>query len=89
MRGSGTTRSGGARRVAESLKIAPVAVELDVEGTAAVDVVGELGNGRLGLLDGSELNDADTLGAAALEEDLCLVDFARRLEELDEVLVGS
>ena len=47
----------------------------------------ELGNGRLCLADGGELHDADALGAAVLEEDLGLVDHARRLEELHQVLV--
>ena len=47
----------------------------------------ELGDGRLGLLDRAELNDSGSLRTPALEEDFGLLDFARRLEELDQILV--
>ena len=41
----------------------------------------------LGLADDRELHDARALGARAVEQDLRELDLARRLEELDEVLV--
>lgn len=62
---------------------------LNVKGASAVHVVVELGDGSLGLLDSGELHHTDTLGAAALEEDLSLVNLAGSLEELYQVLVGS
>lgn len=53
----------------------------------AVAITLELGNGSLGLLDGSELDDSRSLGAAVLEQNLGLLNGAGRLEELDEILV--
>lgn len=59
------------------------------ERLTSVRVRLELGNRRLGLLDRAELDDSGALGTTALEEDFGLLDLARRLEELDQVLVAG
>lgn len=53
----------------------------------AVLVPVEPSDGRLRLLDRSELDDTGALGPAVLEENLGVLDGAGRLEELDEILV--
>lgn len=49
----------------------------------------ELGNGRLCFAYRSKLNYADTLASTMLKENLCFIHLASRLEQLDQILVGS
>jgi hypothetical protein len=53
----------------------------------AVHVLLELRDRRLRLADLRELHDAAALGARAVEQNLRELDLARRLEQLDQILV--
>jgi len=62
--------------------------EAEPQRTPAVLVSGELGDGRFSIVRGVELDDAGAAGTTVgLVLDLGAVNFANRLEELDEVVV--